>query len=145
MHPMLSFLRGFKAFLEWQYWLNPNPVPLGPSLVGGIMSFFGWFVVAGVALSVIAGWLKKRDRLKSQAIGRFSSPVFWTGIFGLLALFFAYEQIPFFGRRLWFLLVFVVFVAWLIPPVLFVARDYPRERRALAEKARFEKWLPKKK
>ncbi len=142
---MASFLDKDYAFLKLSYWFNPNPVELGPALAGSIFFFFGWFIVAAVALALLARWLRKRDPLKRDICRRFANLIFWTGIFGEMALFFAYEMIPVFRMRFWFLTVFVIFIVWLIRTVIHVVRDYPREKARLAEKARMTKWLPKKK
>lgn len=141
----MNFLRGYAAFLDYRYWLNPFPVPLGPTLVGGIFVFFGWFFVAGLAFAIAAHLMRKKDGLKSGICRRLAKLLMTTSLLGLLCLFFAYEQLPLFGMRLWFLLVCILFIAWLVRIVAYMVRDYPRERAAIVEKKNLEKYLPKKK
>lgn len=142
---MMTFLAGYSALLQPSYWFNPNPVPLGPSLAGGMFAFFAWFMAAGVAFWLLAAWFKKRDRLKRQVADKLATTLFWPGLFAMLALFSNYEQIPLFGMRFWFLPAIVMFLYWLIRAVIYMVRDVPKERMRLAEKERVERWLPKKK
>jgi hypothetical protein len=139
---MLQFFRGYAAFLDIRYWFNPNPVPLGPTLVGGIFFFFIWFIVAAVAFFIAAKLLRKKDELKTDICRRFTSLLWTTGSLGLLFLFFGYEQIPFLGMRFWFLLDFILFVIWLVRIAVFIVRDYPAKRAAMLERERMEQYLP---
>jgi hypothetical protein len=140
----MGFLAGYAAFLDIKYWLNPHPVPLGSSLVGSIFAFFGWFIIATVTLRLIAYGFRKKDALKADIFKRFARLLSWTGILGLLFLFFSYEQIPLLGMRLWFFLLFLLFSLWLLRIALYVVRDYPPLRSTQKERARFEKYLPSK-
>ena len=141
----MGFLRGYAAFLDYRYWLNLRPVPLGPSLVGGILSFFAWFLVASLALRIAARVMKKKDARKADLLFRFARPLSTTGILGLLFLFFSYEQVPLLGMRLWFLLTFVLLIVWVGRVVKFAVTEYPALRREDDEKARLRKYLPGKK
>ena len=140
----MGFLRGYSAFLNFHYWLNPNPVPLGPSLVSQILTFFGFFIVAAIALRITAHVLRKKDPLRTDILKRFARLLFWTGALGLLALFVSYEQVPFFQMRLWFLCTLFLFVVWLGRIALFIVRDYPTLRLSIEERLQLEKYLPKK-
>jgi phosphatidylserine synthase len=141
----MAFLRGYAAFLDYRYWMNPNPIPLGPSLVSGILSFFAWFLIVAVGLHLAAHGLRKKDPLRAEMFRRFSGLLSTTGLLGLLFLFFTYEQLPLFGMRVWFLLLFVLFLALLVRFVIYVVREYPQKRHQLDERRQIEKYLPKKK
>lgn len=141
----MDFLRGYAPLLDHRYWLNLRPVPFGPSLVGGIFSFFTWFVVASIALRVASRMLRKKDPRLADLLKRFARPLSTAGLLGLLCLFFAYEQVPVLNMRLWFLLT-LVFFAWQTgKAVAFAMQEYPSLRRGDAEKQRIEKYMPKKK
>lgn len=133
------------ALLNYRYWLNPNPVPLGPSLVGAVFVFFAWFIIAAIALAIGAGVLKKRNVMLTTAFNRFAMLFAVTGIIGLLLLFFAYEQIPVLGMRLWLLPLAAYFFFKLSRIVLFIVHDYPRDHARQIERERLEKYLPKRK
>jgi len=140
----MGSLRGFAPFLNPSYWMNPQPVPLGPGLVSSILTFFAWFILAALVFAFGAHWVRKTHPRRAALARRFSGLLAWTGSFGLLSLFFAYEQIPLLGMRFWFLLTFAYFLVQLGRIVWYVVRDYPRERAEEAERARIQKWMPKK-
>jgi Ca2+/Na+ antiporter len=141
----MNFFVGYAALLSYRYWINPRPVPLGPSLVGSIVAFFGWFVLASVVLFLVARHFKRPNRLLSDAIRRFARLMLVTAGLGYMFLFFAYEQVPILGMRLWFLLLFVLFSVWLVRAIMFVVRDYPHLHQQENERTRFERYLPKAK
>lgn len=141
----MQFLRGYGAFLDYKYWFNTHPVPLGPTLVGGIFVFFGWFFIAGLVFRVVAHLLRKKDQLKSGICKRLASLLMSTSLLGLLCLFFAYEQLPLFGMRAWFLGVFILFIIWLASIAAYIVREYPVERQAIADRKKLEKYMPGKK
>jgi hypothetical protein len=135
-------LKGFAPLLDYKYWSNTHPVPLGSSLVAGIFAFFGWFILLALVLWLLSRWLKVGDRLKADIFRRFSGLLFSTGLLGLLVLFLTYEQLPLLGMRFWFLLVAVYFVARLVVTVAYTVRDYPAAKARAAERKRLTKWLP---
>lgn len=130
-------------YLDYRYWLNPYPVPIGPSLVAQIMAFFGFFLLAAIVLAGVAHALRKRDALLASLLGRFAAPVAWTGVLGMLFLFFAYEQSPFLGMRFWFLFITGFFLVRLGYAVHYAVREFPRLRLERRDKAEFERWIPK--
>lgn len=138
----MDFLRGFAPFLDYRYWFNPRPVPLGPSLFGGILAFFGWFLIVAVALWLMARGLRKEDPLRAGMLRRFARLLAWTGSIGLLLLLFAYEQLPLLGMRFWVLFLFIMFVIWLCRIITYIVRDYPLSRAQVTERQRLEKYLP---
>jgi hypothetical protein len=137
---MPAFL-AFSPLLDPRYWINPTPVPLGSSLVGSLFVFFAWFLLVAIVLVSVAAWLRKKDQLKAKILRRLSGASAWTAILGLLALFFAYEQIPVFGMRLWFLLVGVYLAYRLVRIVLYVVRQYPQEKAIADERALRERYM----
>lgn len=141
----MEFLRGFSVFFDYRYWFNPAPVALGPSLVSGILSFFAWFLIIGVGMFIGAHWVRKTHPRRAGLLRRFGWLLLWTGILGEMCLFFAYEQLPLLGMRLWFLATFLYFLIKLGFIVWYLVRDYPRERKEEEERRRIEKYLPRKK
>ncbi len=138
----MHFLAGYSALLDYRYWINLRPVPLGPSLVDSIVAFFGWFLLAAVVLFFISRYVSKSNKLLEEVVRRFTRIMFLTALIGYLCLFFAYEQIPLLGMRLWFLFLFLLFCVWLVRAIIFAVRDYPQLRHHEAERSRFNKYLP---
>ncbi len=135
-------LAGYSVLLNYQYWINPTPVPLGPSLVGKIVFFLGWILVIAIALHVAERVIRKNDKLKSRMVAMFSSVLYNAFFLGLVILFFAYEQIPILGMRLWSLLWLIVLVFWLARTTAKVLREYPQRRDYIARMSELRKYLP---
>ncbi|MFH1047434.1 MAG: hypothetical protein V1738_03980 [Patescibacteria group bacterium] len=138
----MHFLAGYAALLDYRYWINPRPIPLGPTLVDSIVAFFGWFLLASIVLYFVSRHVRKNDRLMEDVVRRFARLMLLTAFLGYLFLFFAYEQIPLLGMRFWFLLLFFVFSFWLVRAIVFAVRDYPEIRQHEADRLRFKKYLP---
>ena len=139
-------LAGYSAFLDYHYWSNVRPVPLGPSLVGGFVFFLGWFLMAGLALTIATYVVKKSgDKLKAKVLSKFASAMVNTGLLGYLFLFFAYEQLPVLGMRIWAVLWLALFCLWTANAVKFATNEYPARRSRLARLQALQKYLPSKK
>jgi cytochrome bd-type quinol oxidase subunit 2 len=139
-------LAGYAALLDYHYWSNTRPVPLGPSLVGGFVFFLGWFLLAGLALIIAAYVVKKSgDKLKAKVLSKFARAMLNTGLLGYLFLFFAYEQLPVLGMRLWAVLWLAVFCLWIASAVKFATKEYPARRSRQERLQALHKYLPGKK
>ena len=71
----MQFLAGFAAFLDYKYWINTRPVPLGPSLASGFLVFFSWFLGAALVLYMVPRYFRRSDRLKQGIFSRFAKRV----------------------------------------------------------------------
>src|SRR5690606_18463540 len=98
-----------------------------------------------IALRLVARSLKKKQPRHAELALRGARPLSTTGILGLLCLFFAYEQIPLLGMRLWFLLLTVFFFYMVARLARYVVVEFPDLRQHDLEKARIQRYLPKKK
>lgn len=141
----MSFLAGFAAFLDYKYWINTRPVPLGPSLVSGFLVFFCWFLVAAFILFMVARYFRKTDDLKHGIFRRFAHLLFNVGWIGLVILFFAYEQAPILSMRLWFGALMIYLLIRLGLLTVYIIRDYPRRKASIAQRERIKKYLPRTK
>jgi hypothetical protein len=139
-------LVGNSALLDISYWTNTRPVPIGPSLVGGFVFFLGWFLLAGLALTIAAYVVKKSgDKLKARVLSEFASAMLKTGFLGYFLLFLAYEQIPVLGMRLWVLCWLGLFCWWTATAVRFATNEYPARRSRREKLQELRKYLPSKK
>ncbi len=132
----------FSPLLNPGYWFNTNPVPFGASLVGSLFVFFAWFIVLAIGLLVAARWFKAKNTARAEVLKRFASVSFWTGLLGLIVLFFSYEQIPFFGIRAWFLAVGAFMLYKVVRIVLYIVREYPQEQAKAEEKRLQDRYMP---
>ncbi len=141
----MQFLRGFAPLLDYHYWLNSYPVPLGPSLAGGIFVFFAWFLLTSLILHLISHGMHEKNALKADNLKRIVHLLSTIGFLGLLILFFSYEQLPFLGMRFWFFLLFILFLVWLIRIIIYIICDYPKKKSIQEDRERLLKYLPKRK
>lgn len=139
----MASLAGFAPLLDYRYWLNPYPVPLGPSLAAQILMFFMFYVVVGAVLYAVAHAVRKSEPLRADLMRRFAWPIVVTGILGLFFLFFSYEQSPFLGMRFWYVLVFAYLLVRLAIVAVYVVREYPVKRAAVEEQKRLAQYLPR--
>lgn len=141
----MGIFSGYSVFLNYKYWLNLNPFPLPPDVVNVILGFFVFFIVASLVLRLAARPLKKKQPRYAELLVRIARPLSTTGILGLLCLFFAYEQVPLLGMRLWFLLLALLFL-WLVGRLAhYIVVDFPNLRQTDLERERLQKYMPKKK
>lgn len=132
------------ALLDYRYWINTNPVAFGPSLLGSILVFFGWFVLASCVVYALAWYFNKRNRLLADSARPFAKLLLVTGLLGWCFLFFTYERIPLFGMRIWFLVLAIHFFVKLVKISLRAAREYPAAMNMKKERERKEKYMPKR-
>ncbi|EKD32888.1 MAG: hypothetical protein ACD_76C00122G0004 [uncultured bacterium] len=132
------------AILSLSYWLSKFPPSMGLREAIIIFSAFAiLFIVGGVMRTVIMR--SSFDRHMLRALHRLSGLCITMGLLGLLETFFAFESIPFFGARYWYLIWLLAFLIWLgfvLHFMFFTVRDL---RRNDVERLRREKYLPKPK
>ena len=67
------------------------------------------------------------------------------GVIGLILVLFRYQQIPYFGNRLMYLLLFIVFIIWGGWILFYKMVVMPKEINKEKEKENFQKYLPRQK
>jgi len=130
--------------LTLTFWFQPLPPPFLPMFEVAILVVFAALVIAGIIVAVIR-LRPKTDKLAKELLRRIATVLVVIGLSGLLLYSFTYERISYFSMRVWWAVLFGVFVAWLVPIVRFATKDIPTARKEVAEREKFEKWLPKKK
>jgi len=100
----------WKLIVSPAFWfsLRWNPLTLGTAML--MATVFGALVLAGGFLLWTAGKKKKSDPLRRAALLWLGAPLILCGLGGELLTFFAYQQIPVFSARFWFLLLVAVFL-----------------------------------
>ena len=71
--------------------------------------------------------------------------LFTMGTLGMVVYFFSFEQIYLFGARFWFLLWFIGLVIWIVMIVRHAKVTIPDMKSAAANRAEFNKYIPRKK
>ena len=135
-------LAGYKAFLSLGYWFNVRPVTMPKSWIVGLWVFFGLFILGGIVSSVMSA---KSESFLAKRLLRFARLGWVTGILGYIWVFFSYEEAVVMGARFWFLFILLMVGIWAGLILNDLRKNLSKERTMLAEKERFEKYLPKKK
>ncbi len=130
--------------LKISYWFDINP-PLMNELMGQIIFwFFAIFLIVGAVIRVV-GSKRKDDKFVIAIFNKFGTLFLTSGFLGLLLYFFSYEQIYLFGARFWFLILGIIFLVWLGYIIRYIKKTVPKEKAEIAEREKFEKYMPKSK
>lgn len=132
------------SLLSPRYWLDLTPTPLTGLTEKILLCFFLVVFVVGLFFR-LTEQRKRFDRFKSRAWQRLGRVGLTMSVFGLLILFFGFEQVRLLGARFWYPLWLIGVLVWLF----FIWRDYyqvaPRERRLEEQRRQREKYLPRRK
>lgn len=133
----------FKLLFSPTFWfsLHWNPLTFESAML--MTGVFGALVIIGIFLFWSAGKKKKSDPLLHTAFLRLAVPLVLSGLAGALLTFFAYQQIPVFSARFWFLFLLVAFLLTEIPAVRFLLVGVPRKKAALGAQAQWSQYFKK--
>ncbi len=87
------------------------------------------------------GLEKERRRL----LRRIALCLFSAGLSGLILFSFTWQQIPLLSMRFFYVIWFLSFAAWGFAIGKYAMKDLPLLQAERAERAAYEKWLPKAK
>lgn len=133
-----------RPLLKLDYWFSSRPPAMGSAEASFLFIIFGIMFVVGTAIR-LASSKGKHDRFTLRIIQRFSNMFSTMGILGVFLVFLTFEQIPFLGSRGWFLVWIIGFGVWLGFIIHDMVKRVPRERVEESERARRERYLPKRK
>lgn len=126
--------------LTLNYWFSSTE-PFLSWVAATLFILLSFFLVAGIFARV---WSKKQtDRFVRQVFVRISRLLVTLSLVAFVCFFFTQQAIPLLGARFWYLVLAIVGGAW----IFFIIRHYkkvvPLLRQKAAERAQFEKYLPK--
>jgi len=130
-----------QRFLNWRFWFSIKPEVLTQKMLWSLLGIFAFCLISAFALR-FAIYLSRRDVILVKIFKKFYKFFLTVGLVGFVFLFFTYEQIVFLGSYFWFLFLFLGSLVWFVLIVFFLVKKIPKERKALEEKRRFEKYLP---
>ncbi len=135
-----------KALLEPMYWLSLNPGPLSTAWMIGFAIVFGIGILAAAALwGVLFFKAKKFDKPVKRLLKRLRFSSVTLGLLGFLWLGLAYEMIPLFSARFWFVLWCMGVVYLSIQNIRFIQIDRALTQNRDMVRLEKEKYLFKKK
>jgi len=124
--------------LAFDFWFNYDFVPL----LDLFRNLFVGSVILFIVIAAVFSFLARRKNLWTALNLNLYYFGLTNAIVGLVLLFFYFEQVPFFSARAWLLLWAIEIILWVVSMIL-QACKIPVARRALEEKKKFDKYLPK--
>jgi hypothetical protein len=130
--------------LTLNYWFSIRAIPFLPVVERGLLVLFGAFTLVGIGASLflLRGGLAKTTK---RALGKLASLLTWSGLVGLILWVCAYQRVPVFSMRVFY----VLWTAWILWGFVSIYRylwvEVPRKQQMYQERIEREKWLPKKK
>lgn len=125
------------------FWFDLTPVRMSPVFEASFFVLFALLIIAGAAIRI---YVRSRSLEKYVALAyrRVAKIATASGLVGFALLFFAFEEIQFFGSRFWMLLWVVgVIIAGLFV-VKFMREEAPLLRAREQNRADVNKYLPRR-
>lgn len=126
------------------YWFSVQALPF--------LSWSGYVVLllmVALLLASLALWFIARegkfDKEDRRIYRRFSHVCLWAGIVGLILYALTWLRVPVLSMRIFFVVWFLGFGYWAWTIARYKLRELPILRTKAAERAAYEKWLPKPK
>ena len=133
-----------QPLLDPSFWFNTTPPPLQPENEKILFAFFAIMLVLGAIIRMV-GTRRKEDKHVTEVFNRIGKLFVTTGLWGLVLFLFAFERIPFFSARFWYIILACAFLAWLGMILYFIFKVIPKEKSKRSEEIARDKYLPKKK
>lgn len=132
------------GFLSFSYWfsLYPPALQLRAQIVLGAI----FIVLIAAGLLTLLVWRRTQtSKMRRHALSRVGHGLVWAGVSGIIWLLMTVSGVPVLGMRLW-LIVGAIFFGWvLVGPIREWRTTIPLQEQGAAQKASYEKWLPKPK
>lgn len=135
------------TFLRFGYWFNIYALPFLPWVNVAILVVLSTLVLAGAVgyLTATASLTQKMDKYMRRLMRSGAVASFWIGVCGFVLYFMTWQSIPVLSMRMWWV-VWLAVSAWIVSRLVrWAKKEIPAERRLHAERAAYEKWLPKPK
>ncbi len=128
-------------FTTFSYWTAEKALSDQGVMIGFII--FAMLSVSGLVLKLllqyrVVSWYRPFFRRKSHFL-------LTVGIMGLVLVFFGWQRVPFFGIRLWYLLLGLGMIVWGIYLIRYFFKYFPADPVHITDMDTFEKYLPKTK
>ncbi|MDO8583804.1 MAG: hypothetical protein Q7R83_01345 [bacterium] len=138
---MPGFLR---PLFDLGFWFHVQALPFTPVL--GTIIY--WFMVAVLIAGLVTRLLllkPKWDKEMRRSLRGISALLLFAGATGLLLYAFTWQLVPVLSMRFFYLVWLFAYGWWAYRLVKHIYKEIPLLRKKEAERAAYEKWLPKPK
>ncbi len=132
------------SLLRPGYWFSLQAIPLLLWSRWMIFSVMIALLVCAIVLSSL-GARKETEKSRRRILRRFAHVSGWAGTIGLILLGLTWIQVPILSMRFFFVVWFLGFGYWAWTILRYMTRELPLLNKRVAERAAYEKWLPKPK
>jgi hypothetical protein len=129
--------------LSARFWFTPQPGPLLSVVARFLLIIFAVCLILATGF-FIWSYFKRGDHITFKLLKKFQNFFTTLGIVGFAILFFFWQQIPYLSSRFWLIVWLLILLIWAGYIGRFAFFEAPKKRTELQEKAKFEKYLPKK-
>lgn len=130
--------------LRLDFWFNQISVDFTPWVSYLLIGVFALAVVLGVVFYAFA-WRKNIDKEHRRFLRQLGTMSFWAGVSGFALYAMTWQRIPVLSMRFFFVVWLFIFGYWKWLLIRRYVKEMPLLRQKEAEKAAYEKWLPKPK
>lgn len=127
--------------LDPGFWFDVTPLRLSPVFEIGFFVLFALCIMAALVLRIMRK--NRTDKFEAQILAKSSALGLTMGILGLLWLFFSFEEISYFGMRVWILVWGIIVFVWAAKIYRYATKEAPMMRLAEQSKAEANKYLPR--
>lgn len=132
----------FERISQWSYWFDVQALAFSETAFWIFVSWLAVLVLLFIGLRIAAHRIHANPPL-AHFLVRISRGVMAYGIVSALFLLFRTEEAILIGMRFWYALATLIFVARTLRLMVKFHRNYDKERAALEERRRLERYLPK--
>ncbi|MBI4599952.1 hypothetical protein HY732_03440 [Candidatus Uhrbacteria bacterium] len=138
-------MTGLSDLMNIRYWLTPNPGQLSDQTALLFAVIFGLFIVFKILLrSMGRQYIVSLSRYHKEFVYRLERMSLTMGVLGFVWLFFAYEIIPFFSGRYWFVVWVLGVIVWAYYIFYYIRFEVPQRVGRDREREYARKYLPRK-
>lgn len=132
-----------RPVLDPGFWFDLTPVRMSPAFEATFFVVFALLIIAGAVLRI---YLRSRsfEKYTALALRRVAKIATVSGLVGFVLLFFAFEEVQFFGARFWMLVWIAGVIASVLLVVKFMRDVAPMLRSREQNRADVNKYLPRR-
>ena len=130
---------------RFSFWFNMSMVPFMPWLERSLPIFLAALAAAGVGMLLFSKLGKGLEKTNRRFWRQSGTAALLSGLTGLLLLFFHWQRVPVLTMRILWVVWGVGYGYWGFAIWKEHFKILPAERAKAAERAAYEKWLPKPK
>lgn len=133
-----------RPFLSLDFWFGTNVSGITSGSQQFLFAIFAVLLVLGAIIRMVAS-RQNLDKYVTAMFAKLGNMGVVMGAFGLVILFFSYEQVAFLGNRFWYLIWIICLIWWIVRIVIYATKTVPKLKEEAEEKEKQNAYIPKRK